>query len=48
VLSNPLVEEIAELSPVSLEALNGLRWFGEKRLKLYGAELVSLLSSRTG
>ncbi len=47
VLSNLLVEDIAELErPVTLEALGALPWLGEKRLKLYGAELVALLGSR--
>ncbi|MBK7862102.1 MAG: HRDC domain-containing protein [Archangiaceae bacterium] len=44
VLSNPLVDDVATLPQVTLEALRTLPWFGEKRLKLYGAELVALLS----
>lgn len=44
VLSNPLVDDVATLPQVTLEALRALPWFGEKRLKLYGAELVALLS----
>lgn len=43
VLSNPLVDDIAGMGPVTLEGLSALPWFGEKRLKLYGAELVALL-----
>jgi ribonuclease D len=43
VLSNLLVDDLAELPGAPLEALRGLKWLGEKRLRLYGAELVELL-----
>jgi ribonuclease D len=43
VLSNPLVDDVAGLPSVTLETLRALQWFGEKRMKLYGAELVTLL-----
>ncbi len=47
VLSNLLVDDISELkAPVTLEALAALPWLGEKRLKLYGEELVALLGSK--
>jgi ribonuclease D len=44
VLPNPLLEELAATPPPSLDALGGLHWFGEKRLRLYGQELVALLA----
>ncbi|MBL8958132.1 MAG: HRDC domain-containing protein [Myxococcaceae bacterium] len=48
VLSNLLVDDLAELkAPVTLEALAALPWLGEKRLKLYGPELVALLVSKS-
>ena len=43
VLSNALVDDLAASPPASVEALAQVPWLGEKRLKLYGAELVELL-----
>jgi ribonuclease D len=44
VLTNPLIEALAGAPPTSLEALNTLKYFGEKRVRLYGAELLEVLS----
>ncbi|WP_225414487.1 ribonuclease D [Stigmatella hybrida] len=44
VLPNPLLEALATLPPRSVEELSQLPWFGEKRLRLYGADLVALLA----
>lgn len=45
VLSNPLVDDLAGLpAPATLDALRAMPWLGEKRLRLYGAELVALLA----
>ena len=44
VLPNQLLEELADAPPPSTDALGGLHWFGEKRLRLYGDELVALLA----
>ena len=46
VLSNPLVDDIASMGPVTLEGLKALPWFGEKRVRLYGNELVELLKGK--
>jgi len=47
VLSNLLVDDIAELpKPVTLDTLRALPWLGQKRLRLYGAELVELLKGK--
>jgi ribonuclease D len=46
VLSNLLVDDVAGMGPVTLDGLKALPWFGEKRLKLYGAELVALLAGK--
>jgi ribonuclease D len=45
VLTNPLVEALAANVPENEEALAAVPWFGEKRLKLYGKELLELLRS---
>ncbi|MDC0709988.1 HRDC domain-containing protein [Stigmatella sp. ncwal1] len=44
VLPNPLLEALATHPPRSVEELSQLPWFGEKRLGLYGAELIALLA----
>jgi ribonuclease D len=44
VLSNPLVEEIAQLNPTSPQQLEGLPFFGKKRLALYGEGIVATLA----
>jgi ribonuclease D len=44
VLPNPLVEQLASEPPPSLEALRVMPYFGEKRLGLYGEELLKLLA----
>ncbi|SET36858.1 ribonuclease D [Stigmatella erecta] len=44
VLPNPLLEALATQPPRSVEELSLLPWFGEKRLRLYGADLVALLA----
>ena len=43
VLTNPLVEALASQVPENEEALAAVPWFGEKRLRLYGKELLQLL-----
>ena len=43
VLPNSLVEDLAAAAPASLEALAGLRWFGPKRVALYGEEILATL-----
>lgn len=43
VLPNPLVEQLAKTPPRDAEELAQVRYFGEKRVRLYGPELVSLL-----
>ncbi len=43
VLPNPLVEALAARPPASLDQLAVLPYFGEKRIKLYGSELLTLL-----
>ncbi len=45
VLSNPLVEEIASLNPREVEALGTLRFFGAKRLALYGRGIIATLDA---
>jgi ribonuclease D len=45
VLPNPLLEALAASPPTSVEALAQMPFFGEKRTRLYGAELVALLES---
>ncbi|MFN0060986.1 MAG: ribonuclease D [Myxococcaceae bacterium] len=44
VLTNPLLSELAAEPPESLDVLSRLPYFGEKRLGLYGAELLALLN----
>lgn len=43
VLTNPLMDELAAHPPASLDDLRKMPWFGEKRVQLYGAELIELL-----
>jgi ribonuclease D len=43
VLSNSLVAELTKNPPHSLEELAQLPFFGEKRLRLYGSEILQLL-----
>lgn len=43
VLTTPLIEELARTAPDSIEALAKVPWFGDKRTRLYGQELVELL-----
>ncbi len=45
VLPNPLIDELAAAAPKSLDDLRGLRWFGEKRVGLYGEDLLRVLTS---
>jgi ribonuclease D len=44
VMPNPLVEALSKRPPSSLEELAQVPYFGEKRLRLYGAALVELLT----
>jgi ribonuclease D len=44
VLSNLLVEDLAASEPLTPDTLRALPWLGEKRARLYGAELLDLLS----
>jgi ribonuclease D len=44
VLSNLLVEDLAAAPPLNTETLRALPWLGEKRARLYGAELLTLLA----
>jgi ribonuclease D len=44
VLPNTLLDELAAAPPPSVDALGGLHWLGEKRVRLYGEELVTLLA----
>lgn len=43
VLSNSLIEDLSRAPPQSVEDLAAMRWFGPKRVELYGVELVELL-----
>lgn len=43
VLSNGLIDDLSRTPPVSVEDLAAMRWFGPKRVQLYGVELVELL-----
>ncbi len=45
VLPNPLIEAIARLNPKTLEELQQVPWIGEKRVRLYGADLVRLIQT---
>ena len=44
VLPNPLVEQLAAAPPPDLDALSRVQYLGEKRVRLYGAELLQLLA----
>jgi ribonuclease D len=44
VLSNLLVEDLAASPPLNAETLPGVPWLGEKRVRLYGKELLELLA----
>lgn len=44
VLPNPLVEELTKLSAPSAEEIGAIPYFGEKRRRLYAAELAELLA----
>lgn len=44
ILSNPLMDDLANDPPKTIEELRENRWLGEKRIKLYGEELVTLLA----
>ena len=44
VMPNWLVDSLAEAPPANLEALGRVPYFGEKRVTLYGANLVALLA----
>lgn len=46
VLPNPLVDELATKPPKSLEELKLVKYFGEKRVGLYGKQLLDLLAGR--
>jgi ribonuclease D len=48
VLPNALLDELAAAPPPSLDALGGLHWLGEKRLRLYGEELIALFERHRG
>ncbi len=43
VLTNPLTDQLSREPPADLEALGQVPYFGEKRLRLYGRELLELL-----
>lgn len=43
VLPTPLMDQLAAQPPAGLEELGALPWLGEKRLRLYGAQLLQLL-----
>lgn len=44
VLTNPLMDALASTPPRNLEELAKVPWFGEKRVRLYGADLLALLA----
>ncbi|MDY7232012.1 ribonuclease D [Hyalangium rubrum] len=44
VLTNPLMDALASTPPRTLEEFSQVPWFGEKRVRLYGAELLTLLA----
>jgi ribonuclease D len=44
VLTNPLMDVLAAMPPRTLEELEKVPWFGEKRVRLYGADLLALLA----
>jgi len=43
VLTNPLAEQLATTAPADLEALGRVPYLGEKRVRLYGEELLRVL-----
>lgn len=43
VLPNPLIEDLATMSPVDLQALAEVPYFGSKRLALYGEEVLDVM-----
>lgn len=45
VLPNALIEVIARTNPKSIEELQQIPWIGEKRVRLYGVDLVRLLQT---
>ncbi len=45
ILTNPLMEALASAPPRTLEELAAIPWFGDKRVRLYGEELLALLSA---
>ena len=44
VLPNPLVEQLAAAPPATLESLSRVPYLGEKRVRLYGEALLSVLA----
>ena len=44
VLPNPIMDALAAIPPRTLEELAKVPWFGEKRVRLYGADLLALLA----
>lgn len=44
VLPNPVMDALASIPPRNVEELEKVPWFGEKRVRLYGAELLALLA----
>jgi ribonuclease D len=44
VLPNPILDVLAATPPRTLEELAQVPWFGEKRVRLYGADLLALLA----
>ena len=44
VLTNPMVEQLAAVTPADLEALARVPYLGEKRLRLYGEQLLRVLA----
>ncbi len=44
VLPNPVMDTLASVPPRNLEELSKVPWLGEKRVRLYGAELLALLA----
>ncbi|HEY8205989.1 MAG TPA: HRDC domain-containing protein [Myxococcaceae bacterium] len=44
VLTNPLVEDLSRLGPLTPEQIGELPWFGEKRRRLYAGELAELMA----
>ena len=45
VLPNPLIDELAAAAPRTVDDLRALRWFGEKRVTIYGEELLRVLTN---